>query len=157
MEYLTKEDIVLVNSKTIKRHGGHFVPPSNFLNEPPLDYLVDAVQAEMFDSPLYPEIYDKSGVYMFNIISNHVFQDGNKRTGLGAVLLFLRLNGFGLLSTLKKIPKSKENTIPEQGESSNEILIEFTLEVAAGKISLEECQSWFKENIVRGEEIILFV
>jgi len=154
MEFLTKEDIVLINRKTIKKHGGHFVPLFNFLNEPPLDYLVDAVQAKMFDKPLYPEIYEKAGVYMFNIISNHVFQDGNKRTGLGAALLFLRLNDFSLSHNLKKISTSKENTIPEKGESNNEILIEFTLEVAAGIISLEECQKWFKENIISVEELI---
>jgi len=154
MEYLTKEDIVLLNSKTIKRHGGNFVSPFNFLNESPLDYLVDAVQAKMFDSPIYFEIYEKAGVYMFNIISNHVFQDGNKRTGLGAALLFLRLNGFYLRYNLKKISTSKENTIPKNGENSNEILIEFTLEVAAGIVSLEDCQKWFKENMIPREEVI---
>jgi len=153
MEYLTKEDIVLINSKTIKRHGGNFVSPFNFLNEPPLDYLVDAVQAKMFGNPVYPEIYEKAGVYMFNIISNHVFQDGNKRTGLGAALIFLNLNDFFLINQLKKILNNKAKTIPEKGESDTEILIEFTLELAAGKISLEECQKWFKENIIRGEEI----
>lgn len=87
MEYLQKEDVVLINRLTIKKHGGNFVPPFNFLNESPLDYLLEAVQAEMFDTPLYPEIYEKAGLYMYNIISNHVFQDGNKRMGLGSALL----------------------------------------------------------------------
>ena len=85
--------------------------------------------------------------FMFNIISNHIFQDGNKRTGLGAALLFLGLNGFQLADKLKKIPKNGNQTIPMKGVSGHEILLEFTLELAEGKISLEECQKWFKENI----------
>ncbi|HFA50670.1 MAG TPA: type II toxin-antitoxin system death-on-curing family toxin [Bacteroidetes bacterium] len=30
---------------------------------------------------------------MFQIVTGHVFQDGNKRTGLEAAILFLKLNG----------------------------------------------------------------
>ena len=48
MEYLTKEDIIFINQKTIKKHGGNFVPPFNLLNESPLDYLVDIIDAEMY-------------------------------------------------------------------------------------------------------------
>lgn len=40
-----------------------------------------------------PSVSDKAGLYMFNIISNHIFSDGNKRTGLEAALLFVDLDG----------------------------------------------------------------
>ncbi|MCB0564470.1 MAG: type II toxin-antitoxin system death-on-curing family toxin [Phaeodactylibacter sp.] len=92
MEYLTKKDIILINQMTIKQHGGNFVPPFNFLNESTVDYLIEAVGGELFGTPVYPKISDKAGLYMFNIISGHAFQDGNKRTGLEVVLLFLKLN-----------------------------------------------------------------
>lgn len=147
MELLTKSDIIFINKKTIERHGGNFVPPENFLNEPPLDYLVDIIDGEIFGSPIYPTISNKAGVYLFNIISNHIFQDGNKRTGLESVLLFLRLNSYRLKKQL--VCLNVEGTlIPSKSGSSNEILITFILEVASGKISLETCQSWLKENIV---------
>ena len=74
---------------TIHRHGGNFIPPNNFHHEDPLDYLIEAVAAEMFGKPLYPEIYDKAGLYMFNINGGHIFTDGNKRTALESALLFL--------------------------------------------------------------------
>jgi death-on-curing protein len=148
MEYLQKEDIVLINRLTIKKHGGNFVPPFNFLNEGPLDYLLEAVQAQMFDTPLYPEIHEKAGLYMYNIISNHVFQDGNKRTGLGSALLFLKLNGYRLKDELIRTTSESGGMIPDEGQSSPEILIAFTLEMAAGKISLEKSQEWFRQNIV---------
>jgi len=135
MDYLTKDDIIIINERTVKRHGGNFVPPFNLLNESPLDYLVDAVSAEMFGAPLYPEIHDKAAVYMFNIITNHIFQDGNKRTGLGASIFFVERNNWKL--------KERFN---EENPSDN-TLYHFTIKVASGELTLEECQAWFKENI----------
>ncbi|TAE01350.1 MAG: type II toxin-antitoxin system death-on-curing family toxin, partial [Bacteroidetes bacterium] len=96
MIYLTKEQIIATNLNQIKLFGGNFVPPSNFLHEENLDYLLEAVQAEMFGEPLYPTLYQKAGLYMFNIVCNHIFQDGNKRTGLQASMVFLLLNKFSI-------------------------------------------------------------
>jgi death on curing protein len=82
--YLDKEEIVFINQRTVAEHGGNFMPPHNFLHEENLDYLIEAVQAEMFGAPLYPSITDKAALYCYNIICNHIFTDGNKRTGLEA-------------------------------------------------------------------------
>ncbi len=82
MELLQKRDIILINRLTIEDVGGNFVPPHNFLHESNLDYLVEIVDAEMFGNKIYPTISQKAGLYMYNIIANHIFQDGNKRTGL---------------------------------------------------------------------------
>lgn len=46
MRYLTKAQIVRLNEATVKAHGGNYMPPSNFLHEENLDYLVEAVQAD---------------------------------------------------------------------------------------------------------------
>lgn len=89
MRLLTKKDIVFLNKNNIAKFGGNYIPPYNFLHESPLDYLVDIVDAILFGEPMYPEIYHKAGIYFFNIISNHIFTDGNKRTGLDAYILFL--------------------------------------------------------------------
>lgn len=56
IQYLEKEDIILINKHTVEIHGGNFMPPSNFLHEENLDYLLEAVQAEMFCEQLYPNI-----------------------------------------------------------------------------------------------------
>lgn len=130
VELLRKKDVVLINKLTIEDVGGNFVPPQNFLHESNLDYLIEIVEAEIFGSQMYPEIYHKAGLYMYNIIANHIFQDGNKRTGLESALLFLQLNNYDLKQTV-----------------TNEILTNFTLSVAAGEKTLEEVQKWFEENI----------
>jgi death on curing protein len=127
MKYLTKNAIIRLNKATVEEHGGNYVPPSNLLHEPDLDYLIEAVQSEMFGAPLYPEITDKAAVYMFNIVCNHVFSDGNKRTGLAAALVFLNINGYDIVM-------------------ENQKLLDFTIKVASGKSDLEECRDWFKMN-----------
>ena len=152
MNFLKKEEIIFINRKTIERHGGNFVLPKNLLNETPLDYLIDIIDSEMFSETLYPNIEDKTAVYMFNIISNHIFQDGNKRTGLESALLFLKLNGFQLKSRLKKVKNKNNKTVPMIGTSTTEILIEFTLEIASGNLTLKDCRFWFKENVTAIEE-----
>lgn len=132
IEYLEKDDITFINQKTVAEHGGNFMPPDNFLHEENLDYLLEAVQAEMFGEPLYPSISDKAALYCYNIICNHIFTDGNKRTGLGAALAFLKLNGMRLNKALP-----------------NETITDFILKVASGQSSLEECRAWFETNQVK--------
>lgn len=132
MIYLTKQQIIRLNIATIEAHGGNFMPPSNFLHEENLDYLLEAVQAEMFGEPLYPTISDKAALYCYNIICNHIFTDGNKRTGLAAALIFMNLNHYEL-----------------RLEVTNTILTDFILKVASGQSNLEECKEWFKDNLIK--------
>jgi death-on-curing protein len=129
MIFLIKSQILRINHLTIIHHGGNFNPPYNYLNESALDYLVDIVHAEMFGEQLYPTIFDKAGVYVYNIIANHVFSDGNKRTGLEAGLIFLKINGYQLKNSV-----------------TNPLLTNFILSVASGNESLETVQEWLKAN-----------
>jgi len=146
MKYLIREDILLINKNTISRHGGFFIPPSNFKNEGALDFLLEAVQSKMFGEEMYPTISDKAGLYIYNVNGNHIFQDGNKRTGLEAALLFLKLNGYKLKKELNKI-EINDKVVPKSGGNRSDILEEFTLEVASSKLILKETQQWFKENV----------
>ena len=101
------------------------------MHEDNLDYLLETVQAEMFGQELYPTIADKAALYCYNVICNHIFTDGNKRTGLASALIFLNLNSFDLSL-----------------EITNPILTDFIIKVASGNSSLEECREWFASNIV---------
>ncbi|WP_169579827.1 type II toxin-antitoxin system death-on-curing family toxin [Runella zeae] len=71
-------------------------------------------------------------MYCYNIICNHIFSDGNKRTGLASSLIFMNLNHYEL-----------------RLEVTNTILTDFILKVASGQSNLEECKEWFKENSVQ--------
>ena len=43
-----------------------------------------------------PDVADLAAAYAFGIVRNHPFVDGDKRTGLIALELFLNLNGWEL-------------------------------------------------------------
>lgn len=131
MRYLTKFEICFLNKNNIKRFGGNFVTPNNFLHENSLDYLVDIVSADLFGEPMYPTLHQKAGVYLHNIICNHVFTDGNKRTGLDACILFLDFNQHQLSPNI-----------------TNQILTDFIISVASGEQSLEAVQVWLKANAI---------
>ena len=126
IRYLTKQEVIRINMATVNAHGGNFMSPYNFLHEENLDYLLEAVQAEMFGEPLYPTIPDKAALYCFNIIGNHIFTDGNKRTRLGAALQFLNLNDHDLSLTV-----------------TNQVLTDFIIKVASGLCNMEESRAWF--------------
>ena len=130
MRKLTKKGIIGINEESIINDGGNFMPPNNLLNESNLDYLIDIVDSEMFGEPLYAKIWDKAAVYFFNIICNHIFSDGNKRTGLAAALIYLEAHSFQL-----------------KDEITEDILYDFVMKVASGESTLDECREWFKENI----------
>lgn len=130
MILLSKNNIVKINERTIKAHGGNFVPSQNFLHESNLDYLIDIIDAEMFGEPLYPNIWDKAAVYYYNIICNHIFSDGNKRAGLETALLFLSVNGYRIK---RNLPKDE--------------LLNFVIEVASGQLTLDDCRLWFQTHI----------
>ncbi|HMR89139.1 MAG TPA: type II toxin-antitoxin system death-on-curing family toxin [Saprospiraceae bacterium] len=78
---------------------------------------------------MYPTITDKAAVYCYNIICNHIFSDGNKRTGLLASLNFLNINAYDISQ-----------------EVNNDIMTNFILAVASGEVSLDECRKWFAEK-----------
>ena len=130
MRKISKKNVIDINERTIIAHGGNFVPPHNFLHEANLDYVIDIIDAEMFGEPLYPRIWDKAAIYLYNIICNHIFSDGNKRTGLEVALLFLSVNGYRINRNLPK-----------------DLLLDFVIEVASGQKTLEECRVWFEKHI----------
>ena len=118
MRLLLKEEITFLNKNNVSRFGGNFVPLNNFLHENYLDYLVEIVDAELFGEKMYSEIYQKASIYLYNIFANHIFTDGNKRTGLDACLLFFDFNGYQLKNSV-----------------TNPLLTNFILSVASGNES----------------------
>lgn len=79
---------------------------------------------------MYPYLSDKAALYCHHIICNHIFSDGNKRTGLAAALQFLNLNGSTLSASV-----------------DNKMLTDFIFSIASGAVNLEDCRLWFDKNI----------
>jgi death-on-curing protein len=147
--YLTKKEIIDSNKAVIDVYGGNYLPPYNLLNESALDNLVEIVEhGILFGETMYPKLEDKAALHLFNITENHIFSDGNKRTGLDTMLIFLQLNGFEL-----KIPLEVINNVPEltQPADDDTILEKLVFEVAQSRRKLQDLSEWISHNMKKSE------
>jgi len=51
----------------------------------------------------YVDLYDKAAALMHSLARNHPFVDGNKRTAAAAMIIFLKLNGYGFHATQDQV------------------------------------------------------
>lgn len=149
LEYFQKSDIIYINRKLLLKEGQPFIEPSNLKNESSLDYLVEIVQNDFY----YPSFLEKAGVYIFNINSSHIFNDGNKRTSLMVLHGFIRRNGkrfksdietVNIASTAESQPKQIPKTeLKERGE----IIQAFVEDIARSSLTKEEVIMFLEKNV----------
>lgn len=77
---------------------------------------------------LYPDLAAKAAALMHSLLLNHPFVDGNKRVGVAAAELFLRVNGWEL-------------------DAGDEELEEMTISIATGDVEAEALAIWFRQRI----------
>ncbi len=58
-----------------------------------LESAISQPSAGFGDEYLHKDIYEMAAAYVFHIIKNHPFIDGNKRVGWAAGMIFLEYNG----------------------------------------------------------------
>lgn len=130
--YLNEEELLFINKEMILRFGGFFISADdNIGNRHSLKYIVDAVKTEIYGQELFPTIFEKAAAYAFYIIKDHVFHDGNKRTGIETALVFLGLNGYIL----------KESV-------STEDMVSLALSIEKGTLGLKKIARWFSANTI---------
>jgi len=61
-----------------------------------LNSAINHAFASVEGKDLYPTVEEKAARQCFSIVQNHPFVDGNKRTGLFVMLVFLDMNGVKL-------------------------------------------------------------
>lgn len=60
---------------------------------------------------LYPTVLEKAACYLRSFAMNHPFFDGNKRTALLAMILFLENNEYEVIATNEKLYKFVETVV----------------------------------------------
>lgn len=106
MIYLTLDHICEFNRYTIARYGGLYIAKDkNLRNRNSLEYILVAIEQPIFGHELFPTLIDKAAALAWWIIEGHVYYDGNKRTGMQAAMLLLRIND--------EIPLFDNNTLVE--------------------------------------------
>jgi death-on-curing protein len=88
-KFLTLAEVVEIHRDQLERYGGH----PGIRDAGLLQSTVAAPQAAMAGEYLHSNLLEMAAAYLFHIVKNHPFVDGNRRTGAVAALVFLDLNG----------------------------------------------------------------
>ena len=90
--FLSIEDVIDIHADQIGRYGGS-------LGVRDVELLQSAIgmpEAGFGDHYLHADFFEMAAAYLYHIVQNHPFIDGNKRTGAMTAFVFLKLNGFTL-------------------------------------------------------------
>ncbi len=84
-------------------------------------------QASFGGEFLHKDLFEMAAAYLFHIVQNHPFIDGNKRTGAAAAIIFLDMNGVEI-------------------EADEEGLVDLTLRVATGQAGKPDIAEFFRSH-----------
>lgn len=122
VDFLDVADILTLHANQVELYGGeHGVRDLGLLES-----AVAQPQATFGGQFLHADVFDMAAAYLFHIVQNHPFIDGNKRTGVVAALAFLDLNGIEI-------------------EAPQGSLHDLTMSVATGQIGKPEIAAFFRK------------
>ncbi len=93
--FLTVEEVLHLHRRLIEDMGGE----PGLLNPGALESAVAQPAMSAFGRLLHPTLIEQAGAYLFHLVANHPFCDGNKRIGMHAALVFLDTNHAEVLGT----------------------------------------------------------
>ena len=121
--FLSIEDVIEIHADQIQRYGGSL----GIRDVELLHSALGMPEAGFGDQYLHAGLFEMAAAYLYHIVQNHPFIDGNKRAGAMAAFVFLKLNGFTL----------------ESDESVFETLV---LQAAQGQVGKAAIADFFREN-----------
>ncbi len=88
-DFLSVEDVLSLHTDQVALYGGdHGIRDLGLLES-----AVAQPRATFGGEFLHKDLFEMAAAYMFHIVQNHPFLDGNKRTGAVTALVFLDVNG----------------------------------------------------------------
>ncbi len=109
--FLQLDEALEIHRDQVARYGGR----AGLRDMRLLEAALGVPQAGFGDHYYHADLLEMAAAYLFHIVRNHPFLDGNKRTGAVAALLLLEMNGVEV-------------------RLSNEALVRTVVAVAEGKI-----------------------
>ena len=89
VELLTLDEVMAIHAHQIRRYGGR----PGLRDRGLLESALAMPRAAFGGHELHESLAEKGAAYLFHLVRNHPFVDGNKPVGLAVCLVFLRLNG----------------------------------------------------------------
>lgn len=119
--FLSLEDVLEIHRDQIMRYGGsHGVRDVGLLQS-----AVCMPMAQFEGAFLHEDVFQMAGAYLFHLVMNHPFIDGNKRVGVVSALMFLALNQFDV-------------------DVEHDVFEKLVLDVIAGKVSKKKAGRFFE-------------
>ncbi len=87
-EFLSLDEILAIHKDQISRYGGREGVHDWGL----LQSAIAMPMASFAGQSLHSDLYEMAAAYLFHLVQNHPFVDGNKRVGAAAAYVFLALN-----------------------------------------------------------------
>ena len=121
------QQVLFINSRVVVETGGQ----TGLRDLALLESAVGRPRATFDGNELYSGLFEKAAALLDSLVNNHPFVDGNKRTGITAAAIFLRMNGFRLICSQAELET-------------------FTLQVATSHPSIAELSIWLKTHCQAG-------
>lgn len=121
--FLSLENVLEIHRYQIEHFGGD----AAVLNQGLLESAIAQPRQGFGGAYLHADLAAMAAAYLYHIVRNHPFADGNKRTGTHAAIVFLATNGFEV-----ELPVDRWEQIVldvAQGKISKDALAEFVREV----------------------------
>jgi death-on-curing protein len=121
--FLDIDRVLRTHLSLIERYGGE----EGVRDVGLLHSAIAMPQASFGGKPLHKDLFEMAAAYLYHIVQNHPFVDGNKRTGAAAAIIFLAMNDVEI-------------------EADEEGLVDLTLAVARGRIGKSEIAEFFRRR-----------
>lgn len=123
--FIPIEKVLELHQRQIRNYGGESTVRDMKLLESALAMPMSGMGEEYFHR--FP--FEMAAAYLFHIIQNHPFVDGNKRTGAVTALVFLAINGIDF-------------SMPE------DIFEHFVRKVSTGKLQKQEIAKFLEAHSI---------
>ena len=90
MKFLSLSEVLEIHQDQITRYGG----TTGIRDVDLLKSALGMPPATYSGEFLHTDVFEMAAAYLYHLVRNHPFLDGNKRTGAVAALVFLLLNGY---------------------------------------------------------------
>lgn len=127
---MNKEPLFLTFAEIIEIHDyqiNHFGGSDGLRSVEMLKSAIGMPSSTFSGEYLHPTIPEMAAAYLFHLVENHPFLDGNKRVGAMASLVFLDLNGY-------------------EFDATDEEFTDLVMRVASGKMLKSEVVLFFQQH-----------
>ena len=123
--FLTTEEVLHAHRSLIDVYGGSH----GLRDEGLFRSALGMPEASFGGKYLHHDLYEMAAAYLFHLVQNHPFLDGNKRIGAASALLFLSMNDLRIAAD-------------EEG------LVDLTLRTAQGQTNKAEIAAFFRQRTI---------